>query len=241
MTKSYRKSAMTAKIITLTQQKGGTGKSLISIQLAFALERMGYRVGVLDMGSLNVTSQWFSIAKEKGLESSVECIASADWRFQKDIETLNANGAAFILVDTASIQASDTQTQAALLMADLSIIPFQSGIIDEWAVDETIKYVNQHRVPYRMLRNRCCAINKPYTAARLMPFVLDSFLSDDPAYVNSLQSFTTLDEVATSATSLEEIKIFAQELCELVQPEQRANQAKPISSPYDAKAELASN
>ena len=50
-----------------------------------------------------------------------------------------------------------------------------------------------------------------------MPFVLDSFLSDDPAYVNSLQSFTTLDEVATSATSLEEIKLFAQELCELVQ------------------------
>lgn len=210
---------MSAKIITLTQQKGGTGKSLITIHLAFALEKMGYKVGVLDMGSLNLTHQWFSLAIEKGLETSITCIASADWRFQKDIESLNEDNVTFILVDTASIQASDTQTQAALLRADLSIIPFQSGILDEWAVDETIKLVNQHRIPYRMVRNRCCAVNKPYTAARLMPFVLDSFLSDDAAYVNALQSFTTLEEIATSQNTLEEMNLFAKELCELTQPE----------------------
>ncbi len=221
---------MVAKIISLIQQKGGAGKSLITIHTAFALKRLGDKVGVLDMGTLSATSQWFRKALEKGLTTSIVCHTSADWRIQKDIETLNAQGVSFILVDTACIQASDTQTQAVLSVSDFSIIPFQAGILDEWAADETIAIVNRHRIPYRMVRNRCCAVNKPYTPSHLIPFVLNSFLSDDPAYVNALQSLTSLQEVTGSHAALQEIEILAKEICSLVQPETKSYESKTPSS-----------
>lgn len=220
---------MSAKIITMTQQKGGTGKSLITIHLAFALERLGYRVGILDLGALSITSRWFTEAFERDLKSNIQCIASADWRLQKDIEQLNQEGVSIILIDTASIQASDSQSQAALMISDLSIIPFQPGILDEWSVDETIKLINQHRVPYRMLRNRSNVSNKPFTAARLMPFVLSGFLSDEPAYINALQSFETLEEVAQSNRAFTEIKVLAEELCTLVQPENNTDTSAKLA------------
>ncbi len=222
---------MTAKIITFVQQKGGTGKSLAAIHLAFALEKLGYRTGIIDLGALAATSEWFDHAKQHGLQSSVLCCASADWRLQKDIQQMESQGVSFILVDTASIQANDTQTQAVLSLADFSIIPFQSGILDEWAVDKTIQLINQHRIPYRMLRNRCSSTAKPYTAARLLPFVLNGFLSDDATYVNALQSFTTVYELTDSLAAAQELEGLAKEICDLVQPKsvnKTAESAEPL-------------
>ncbi len=56
---------MTAKVITVFNQKGGCGKTTITMSLAGALTFRGYSCLVVDMDPQGTASRWASAAPEE--------------------------------------------------------------------------------------------------------------------------------------------------------------------------------
>ena len=66
---------MAGRIITVAQQKGGSGKTTVTVNLAIALRRKGFTVAVLDTDPQGSLGRWFmerldALGDDAGLEFS---------------------------------------------------------------------------------------------------------------------------------------------------------------------------
>ena len=68
--------SMAARIITVAQQKGGSGKTTLTVNLAVALRRKGFRVAVLDTDPQGSLGRWFmerlqAIGEDGALDAAI--------------------------------------------------------------------------------------------------------------------------------------------------------------------------
>jgi Mrp family chromosome partitioning ATPase len=57
---------MAGRVITVAQQKGGSGKTTIIVNLAVAYLRAGHRVALLDTDPQGSLGRWFMARRERG-------------------------------------------------------------------------------------------------------------------------------------------------------------------------------
>lgn len=123
---------MTAKIIAVYNQKGGCGKTMTTMQLGGAIGLRGYRSMVVDMDPQNTAVTWSSIAEEAtpfparviSLASQFESMVKEVRKFVHDVDV--------ILIDCPPAIESMVPW-AALLMADLGLIPVSPVMDNIWA------------------------------------------------------------------------------------------------------------
>lgn len=123
---------MTCKIITIVNQKGGSGKTTTTMQLGGTLARKGHKVLIVDADPQNTAVRWSASAAESspfpasviGLNSSGKKIHQEIKKFVQDYD--------FIIVDCPPSIESDIP-QSALLISDLAIIPVIPSPADLWA------------------------------------------------------------------------------------------------------------
>ena len=57
---------MAGKVITVAQQKGGSGKTTLAVNLAVALAGQGYSVALLDTDPQGSMGRWFMARRARG-------------------------------------------------------------------------------------------------------------------------------------------------------------------------------
>lgn len=119
--------------ISLVSQKGGVGKSTLSIHLAVAFAHAGYNTCLLDLDPQSSVAEWGD-ARELA-NPFVKSVNAA--RLSKEIDGLAQEGADVVILDTAPH--AETAAMDAIRISDLVLVPFQPSIMDIRAMNTTVK------------------------------------------------------------------------------------------------------
>ena len=114
-----------AKIILITHQKGGVGKSTLTFNLAQNLSEHS-KVAILDMDAQGSLSQLSKIVDSFQITTD-ENILTTD------------NNLDFIFIDTPPYLSS--KLKGLIKIADLILVPTKAGILDLLAIDNTISII----------------------------------------------------------------------------------------------------
>jgi chromosome partitioning protein len=150
---------MAAKIIAVVNQKGGAGKTTVSMQLAGTLGRRGGKVLVIDADPQATATRWASSASdEQPFPASVSGLSAAGGKVHREAQKF-VNDYEYIVIDCPPA-ADSPVPQSALLVADMALVPVIPSPLDLWAsvgigkVIENILDINEALRP-RILVNQC--------------------------------------------------------------------------------------
>lgn len=119
------------KVVTVAQQKGGSGKTTIAVNLAVEFHRRGLKVALLDTDPQGSLGRWFMARRERG-EAGMEFSTASAWGVGYECEKLKRL-ADVVIVDTPP--KVDADLRPALREADLVIVPVAASMVDLWATD----------------------------------------------------------------------------------------------------------
>jgi len=140
------------KTIVIANQKGGSGKSTITVHLAAAAEHAGDGpVVISDTDPQGTAADWFNQRKKAGIDTpryAPLALAELDGR----VAALNDAGAAYLFIDTApSIGAVNAELFA---LADIILIPLNPTPADLRALVKGLPLVRQSGKPFQFVLTR---------------------------------------------------------------------------------------
>ncbi len=121
--------------VAILSQKGGTGKTTLTLHLAVAAERAGQSAAVIDLDPQASAAEW----KDSRSAETPVVVPVPSTRLPRALEAARAGGATLTLIDTAP-HATDVALAAAEA-ADLILIPCRAGILDLRAIGTTARAV----------------------------------------------------------------------------------------------------
>lgn len=156
-----------APIIALVSQKGGAGKSAIGYSLAWELQRRHGRVLIVDMDAQSSLRKQVARAKELGLDPpEVMAVGEEDveraWRALRE----RAQDFAAVVIDTPG--RSGKIQRAALMAADLAVVPIVYEQMGVDAADDTLATLQEARKAKRGLQ-AAIVINQQLSRGELAP------------------------------------------------------------------------
>lgn len=122
-------------IAAVISQKGGPGKSTVSMNLAVAAYLEGKSVAVLDTDPQCSISQWGDIREAEGISEPV-VVAIPPSRLKQAIATTQEDNTELVIIDTAPFNSEGILTAARL--ADICIVPCRPSILDLSAITTTL-------------------------------------------------------------------------------------------------------
>ena len=123
-----------AVVITIAQQKGGAGKTMLAANLAACLAATR-RVAVLDTDPQGSLTRWHGLRATHTELPAIGFAAVSGWRLQGALDTMR-RGYDVLVVD--SPPHIDTDARRALRVADLVLVPVQPSAPDLWAAEGTM-------------------------------------------------------------------------------------------------------
>ncbi len=119
------------KVIAILSEKGGAGKTTLSVHLAVAAQRAGFDTAIIDLDPQGSAADW---GDRRG--QAPEAVAIPPIRLEKLLTDLRKNGADLVVIDTGrdSNNAGYTAAQA----ADFALIPCRAGGFDFQALTRTL-------------------------------------------------------------------------------------------------------
>jgi chromosome partitioning protein len=133
--------------IAILSQKGGTGKTTLTLHLAVASECAGQAAAVIDLDPQASAAGW----KDSRASETPVVVPVPSSRLPQAIEAARAGGAALTLIDTAP-HATDAALAAAEA-ADLVLIPCRAGILDLRAIGTTARAIKLAGTPAYVVLN----------------------------------------------------------------------------------------
>ena len=135
---------MPAKIIAAVNQKGGSGKTTLSMQLAGALARRGCDVLVVDADPQGTATRWAASAEDdKPFPATVAGLAAAGGKVHREVKKY-IDRYDYIIIDCPPAVDSPAP-QSALLIADLAVVPVIPSPPDLWASVGITKLIENTR------------------------------------------------------------------------------------------------
>lgn len=119
-------------IVTITNQKGGSGKTTVTMGLAGTLALRGQKVLVVDADLQATACRWASAAEEDcPFPAAVIGLAAAGGKLHREVQK-HVGDYDYILIDTPPAVESSAP-QSALLVSDLALVPVIPSPADLWA------------------------------------------------------------------------------------------------------------
>ncbi len=149
---------MTAKIIVITNQKGGCGKTTLTMNLAGIIGTTA-KVLVVDGDPQGSATRWAaSSSDDKPFSASVMGLANAGDKVHREIKKY-ANNYDYIFVDCPPA-VENPFTSSALLVADLALIPIIPSPTDLWSAIGIQKLITNvavlnEKLEARLVANMC--------------------------------------------------------------------------------------
>ncbi|MDB4846073.1 ParA family protein [Pelagibacteraceae bacterium] len=133
---------MLSKVITISQQKGGTGKTTLAVHLALAfIKYHNLKVAIIDTDPQGSLGKWFMIRSEKKVCNDNLTFKTASlWGAQYESKTLKKDHD-IVIIDTPPKIESDARPS--IEAADLVLIPVAASHVDFWATGAIVEIAKQ--------------------------------------------------------------------------------------------------
>ena len=164
-----------AAVITVAQQKGGSGKTTVTAHLACELARRGRRVALIDTDPQGSLGRWFMLRFDRtsGVLGDLAFSTSSAWGVTYECAKQKAMD--YILIDTPP--KIDSDLKPALKAADMVLVPVAASEVDLWATEGVLD------LALREKRRPLAVLNRARSHTRLTDKVRAALaeLEADPA------------------------------------------------------------
>jgi chromosome partitioning protein len=203
-----------AMVIAVVNQKGGVGKTTLSVNIAGALsDRLG-SVLLIDADPQGSVLQWNAIS-----QSPRFAVKHHPGTFSKRERAAFSRDYRCVVIDTPP--SLSKITQAALKIADLAIVPVAPSPLDIWSTKETVTLINKIRnlgvrllvyrkIPGTRIGKEAHEVLKSY---KLKVFATE--ISQRIAFVDAMNSGDAVIHYAPSSKAASEVGKLADELITL--------------------------
>lgn len=218
---------MTAKVITVFNQKGGCGKTTVAMSLAGAFTLRGYSSLVVDMDPQGTAVRWASAApEERAFPASVMSLAPMEGKMHREVKNhMETYDAIFIDCPPAMNSAAPT---SAMLVSDLALIPVVPSPADIWAAESAKKLAEVAQSTNETLIARVVAnmVQKSTSLARdLMELLeedkdfplLKSSLGSRAAFREAQIIGSTVHQVPRAKAAVDEVEAMTDEVLALLE------------------------
>lgn len=147
----YNKKIITSMIISFLNQKGGVGKTTLSINVATALALKKSKVLLIDADPQNSSLDWASIRKKEGIFTVVSITKPI---IHKEVKKLT-NDYDHIIIDGPP-RIYDV-AKSAIVSSDLVIMPVQPSPYDVWAANEVVNLIKEVSEPLEGIKDIKCS------------------------------------------------------------------------------------
>ena len=123
---------MAAKVVTFCNQKGGCGKTSLSMQVAGGFARRGFRTLIVDADPQGTATRWSSAAPDDTpFPATVAGLSAAGGKVHREVQKF-IDDYDLIVVDCPPAVDSPVP-QSALMVSDLAFVPVIPSPTDLWA------------------------------------------------------------------------------------------------------------
>lgn len=207
-------------IVGVLNQKGGVGKTTISVNLAASLARAGSRVLLIDADPQGSALDWAAARQGDPLFSVVGFPRPS---IHKEIGQIG-QGYDHIVIDGPP-RVTDL-ARSAIMASDIVVIPVQPSPYDIWAAEEVVKLIDEARV-YKESLKSVFVVNRKITntaigrdvreaLAAYPVHVLESAVTQRVVFAEAAAQGQAVYEIDTAGPAAAEIESVATELTEYV-------------------------
>jgi chromosome partitioning protein len=207
---------MAGTVITLAQQKGGSGKTTIAAHLAVAAARGGKTVAILDIDPQGSLGEWFERREATLGEGKTGLVfrTASGWGARREARHL-ARDVDVVVIDTPP--KSDVELRSAFEVADLVAVPLQPSPVDIWASDPTLRTIAKEGARSLLVINR--AFRRALLTAEMIAeigalghAVAETQLGNRIAFAASMGDGRTVMETVPGSLAAEEAAALAKEV-----------------------------
>ena len=205
-----------SKVITIAQQKGGSGKTTIAANLAavFAIKN-NLSTTILDTDPQGSLGKWFITRQEKlKSKNTIQFKTASLWGAQYEAKSLKEKSD-LVIIDTPP--KIDADGRPAIEVADLVLIPISPSQVDFWATESIIELAKREKKEILILINRANAKSKLIKEA--VKFVNDmkvkkakTILGNRQIFVSSMGLGLTVVEKQRTGKGCQEMLSLAKEI-----------------------------
>ena len=207
---------MLSKVITIAQQKGGTGKTTLAVHLAMAfIKYHGLKVAIIDTDPQGSLGKWFMIRSENKVSNENLTFKTASlWGAQYESKTLK-NDHDIVIIDTPPKIESDARPS--IEAADLVLIPMAASHVDFWATGAIVEIAKKANKKILAQINRSNQRSKLINKTK--DFIKSLDLSSTKIIIGNRQIYTssmgegkTAVEKQKKGNAIEEIKNLSEQI-----------------------------
>ena len=207
---------MLSKVITISQQKGGTGKTTLAVHLAMAfIKYHNLKVAIIDTDPQGSLGKWFMIRSENKVSNENLTFKTASlWGAQYESKTLK-NDHDIVIIDTPPKIEADARPS--IEAADLVLIPMAASHVDFWATGAITEIAKQAKKKILVQINRSNQRSKLINKTK--DFIKSLDLSSTKIIIGNRQIYTssmgegkTAVEKQKKGNAIEEIKNLSEQI-----------------------------
>ena len=207
---------MLSKVITISQQKGGTGKTTLAVHLAMAfIKYHNLKVAIIDTDPQGSLGKWFMIRTEKKVSNENLTFKTASlWGAQYESKTLK-NDHDIVIIDTPPKIESDARP--AIEAADLVLIPMAASHVDFWATGAIVEIAKKANKKILAQINRSSQRSKLIDKTKDFIKSLDlnstdTIIGSRQIYTSSMGEGKTAVEKQKKGNAVDEIKKLSEQI-----------------------------